>query len=94
MASKQKLELTWLGKDKEIKIEPRILIEDKEKSNCKNDPDTENSWHKVHFFMLQYKSRNEALIIRFLLNPYGLPMIGTTVIAFIELINEKKIKAV
>ena len=52
MASKQKLELTWLGKDKEIKIEPRILIEDKEKSNCKNDPDTENSWHKVHFFML------------------------------------------
>lgn len=42
MASKQKLELTWLGKDKEIRIEPRILIEDKEKSNCKNDPDTEN----------------------------------------------------
>lgn len=66
MASKQKLELTWLGKDnwlgkdKEIKIEPRILIEDKEKSNCKNDPDTENSWHKVHFFMLQYKSRNRS----------------------------------
>ncbi|WP_311148789.1 DNA methyltransferase [Dialister invisus] len=43
MASKQKLELTWLGKDEEIKIEPRILIEDKEKSNCKNGPDTENS---------------------------------------------------
>ena len=42
MASKQKLELTWLGKDEEIKIEPRILIEDKEKSNCKNDPSTEN----------------------------------------------------
>ena len=60
MASKQKLELTWLGKDKEIKIEPRILIEDKEKSNCKNDPDTENSWHKVHFFILQYKSRNRS----------------------------------
>ena len=60
MASKQKLELTWLGKDKEIKIEPRILIEDKEKSNCKNDPDTENSWHKVHIFMLQYKSRNRS----------------------------------
>ena len=44
--------------------------------------------------MLQYKSRNEALIIRFLLNPYELPMIGATVIAFIELINEKKIKEV
>lgn len=37
-----KLELTWLGKEDEIKIEPRILIEDKEKSNCKNDLNTEN----------------------------------------------------
>ncbi|EJP26041.1 DNA methylase family protein [Peptostreptococcaceae bacterium AS15] len=37
-----KLELTWLGKGEEIKIEPRILIEDKEKSNCINNPDTEN----------------------------------------------------
>lgn len=42
MANNQKLELTWLGKDTEIKIEPRILIEDKEKSNCANDPTTEN----------------------------------------------------
>lgn len=42
MANNQKLELTWLGKDKEIKIETRILVEDKEKSNCKNDPNTEN----------------------------------------------------
>ena len=38
------------------------------------------------------KAGIEALIIRFLLNPYELPMIG--VIAFIELINEKKIKEV
>lgn len=37
-----KLELTWLGKENEIKIEPRILIEDKEKSNCTNDQNTEN----------------------------------------------------
>ena len=35
----------------------------------------------------------EALVLGFLLNPYGIPMIGATVIAFIELINEK-IKAV
>lgn len=42
MAIKQKLELTWVDKDKEIKIEPRILIEDKEKSNCQNDQNTEN----------------------------------------------------
>jgi len=35
----------------------------------------------------------EALVLGFLLSPYGIPMIGATVIAFIELINEK-IKAV
>ena len=40
------------------------------------------------------KAGIEALIIGFLLSLYGLPVIGTTVIAFIELINEKKIKAV
>ena len=34
-----------------------------------------------------------GLIIGFLFSPYGLPMIGAIVIAFIELINEK-IKAV
>ena len=37
-----KLELTWYGKENEIKVEPRILIEDKEKSNIANDPNTEN----------------------------------------------------
>ena len=37
-----KLELTWAGKNEDIKIEPRILIEDKNKSNYKNDPNTEN----------------------------------------------------
>lgn len=42
MAQTQKLELTWLGKDTKIQIEPRILIEDKDKSNCANDPTTEN----------------------------------------------------
>jgi len=30
--SKQKLELTWIGKDDELKLEPRILIEDPQKS--------------------------------------------------------------
>lgn len=42
MAQTQKLELTWLGKDTKIQVEPRILIEDKDKSNCANDPTTEN----------------------------------------------------
>ena len=34
-----------------------------------------------------------GLVIDFLFSPYGLPMIGATVIAFIELINDR-IKAV
>lgn len=46
------------------------------------------------FFMLHNpKTAIEELIIGFLLSPYGIPMIGATVIAFIELINDK-IKAV
>lgn len=32
MSNKQRLELTWIGKDKEIKLEPRILIEDPAKA--------------------------------------------------------------
>ncbi len=37
---KQKLELTWIGKDEELKLEPRILIEDPKKSY--GDLNTEN----------------------------------------------------
>ena len=37
-----KLELTWVGKEKEIKIEPRILIENPALSNIENDGSTEN----------------------------------------------------
>ena len=37
-----KLELTWYGKENEIKIEPRLLIENKDLSNTVNDPETEN----------------------------------------------------
>lgn len=40
MEKKGKLELTWVGKYEEEKLEPRILIEDKSKSY--GDPDTEN----------------------------------------------------
>lgn len=38
--SKQKLELTWIGKNDEIKLEPRILVEDTGKSY--GDPNSEN----------------------------------------------------
>ena len=40
MDKKGKLELTWVGKYEEEKLEPRILIEDKSKSY--GDPNTEN----------------------------------------------------
>ena len=37
-----KLELMWYGKEKKFKIEPRLLIENKELSNTEFDSDTEN----------------------------------------------------
>ena len=38
----QKLELTWIGKNTQHNIEPRILIENKELSNIINDENTDN----------------------------------------------------
>lgn len=40
MINKQKLELTWIGKDKTIKVEPRILIHDESKDY--GDKNTDN----------------------------------------------------
>ncbi|GAX62373.1 hypothetical protein SCALIN_C31_0007 [Candidatus Scalindua japonica] len=40
MAKKQKLELTWVGKDERVKLEPRVLIEESKKSY--GDPNSEN----------------------------------------------------
>ena len=40
MTHKQKLELTWIGKGDEPKLEPRILLWDKDKSY--GDQNTEN----------------------------------------------------
>lgn len=37
-----KLELTWVGKEKELKVEPRILIENPKLSNTTKDEHTEN----------------------------------------------------
>ncbi|MGZ3767890.1 MAG: hypothetical protein ACXVA2_24715 [Mucilaginibacter sp.] len=34
MGKKQKLELTWMGKDKPPSLEPRILLEDKDKQDA------------------------------------------------------------
>ncbi len=40
MVKKQKLELTWIGKDEEVKLEPRVLVEDPELSY--GNKDTQN----------------------------------------------------
>ena len=32
MTKQQKLELTWIGKENRLRLEPRILIEDPQKS--------------------------------------------------------------
>ncbi len=37
-----KLELTWIDKDKPTRVEPRLLIENTSQSNTKAAPDTEN----------------------------------------------------
>ena len=42
MTKKQKLELTWIGKEKRPKLEPRILLEDSEKSYHAVNQVTEN----------------------------------------------------
>lgn len=42
MKKKQKLELTWIGKDNRSKLEPRILLEDAEKSHHATHRVTEN----------------------------------------------------
>ena len=37
----KKLELTWIGKEDAIEVEPRLLIENPELSNTTKDPNTE-----------------------------------------------------
>lgn len=56
-------------------------------------------WCSAYFWALSSFIQGEVgigifgLVIGFLFSPYGLPIVGVTVIAFIELINDK-IKAV
>ena len=42
----------------------------------------------VSLFQKNFAIGIEALILGFLLSPYGIPMIGATIIAFIQGINE------
>jgi adenine-specific DNA-methyltransferase len=45
MSKKQKLELTWIGKDKHPRLEPRILLEDKALSYRVEQVITANDQH-------------------------------------------------
>lgn len=45
MNKKQKLELTWIGKDKRPRLEPRILLEDKTLSYRTERTVTDNDMH-------------------------------------------------
>lgn len=45
MSKKQKLELTWIGKDKRPRLEPRILLEDKALSYRAEQSITDNDLH-------------------------------------------------
>ena len=56
-----KLELTWIGKEEPIKIEPRLLIENAELSNTSSAPDTENMLiHGDHLLALKALERMYA----------------------------------
>lgn len=56
-----KLELTWFGKEEQILVEPRILIENIELSNYANDPKTDNMLiHGDNLLALKALEKNYA----------------------------------
>ena len=60
MEKKGKLELTWVGKYEEEKLEPRILIEDKSKSY--GDPNTENMLIHGDNYKVSFRERLNVYI--------------------------------
>jgi len=59
--TKLKLELTWLGKDKQIKIEPRLLLKDTSLSNTSLDESSENMFiHGDNLLALKALEKNYA----------------------------------
>lgn len=61
MNNKPKLELTWIGKDQQPKLEPRILIEDPEKSYGQHSPLTKGGTQGGFENMLIYGDNLLAL---------------------------------
>jgi len=51
---KQKLELTWIGKDEQPRLEPRILIEDPEKSYGHTPTPLKRG---IHYGMIETKKK-------------------------------------
>ena len=43
----------------------------------------------VSLFQKDFSTGIEALILGFLLSPYGIPMVGVAIIAFLQGINER-----
>lgn len=59
--SKLKLELTWLGKEVQRKIEPRLLLKDEENSNLEQDNEAENMLiHGDNLLALKALEKNYA----------------------------------
>jgi len=48
MNAKQRLELTWIGKENRPRLEPRILLEDPEKSYHANHRETDDDIFDNH----------------------------------------------
>ena len=79
MRKNMKLELTWVGKDKEAAIEPRILIENKELSNVSQDENTENMLiHGDNLLALKALEQNYAGKIKciYIDPPYNISAAG------------------
>ena len=60
MMKKQKLELTWIGKENRPKLEPRILLEDPAKSYHAKHRVTENDIFDNQLIFPSYPSQNAA----------------------------------
>ena len=69
--AKTKLELTWIGKDKRPRLEPRILLEDPEKSyHAKRRVSGDDIFDNCHFNAVG--SRTMAEVVAAFLEAKGL----------------------
>lgn len=76
-----KLELTWHGKEQEISVEPRLLIEKPDMSNTDSQPDTENMLiHGDNLLELAPTLINKDEFDEYVINPtYSAEMLAAAV---------------